>query len=273
MYSGGAAHATMHLLYARFFAKALRDGGLLEFDEPFTVLRHQGVITSNGAKMSKSKRNVVSPDSFVGRFGSDVFRSYLMFMGPYHEGGDWNDSGINGLARFQEKIWQLLQKPTVESAETDRETLRILHTTIRDVTSDLEQMRFNTALSHLMELSNSLAGRTELQAELKDNFILLIGPFMPHLAEELWELAGHSTSVFTTPWPSFDVELCIADTITMGVTVNGKRRGEISVGLKANQAEILSASRAVAAVARHLEGREVVKEIVIPGKLINFVVK
>ncbi|MFC1480655.1 leucine--tRNA ligase [Candidatus Neomarinimicrobiota bacterium] len=273
MYIGGADHATMHLLYARFFAKAMRDCGLVEFNEPFTTLRHQGVITADGAKMSKSKDNVVSPDSFVERFGSDVFRSYLMFMGPYHEGGDWNDSGINGLARFQEKAWKLLRKPTLDGPETDRSTLRLLHTTIRDVTNDLENMHFNTAISHMMELSNSLSGNDELHAEVRDNFILLIGPFMPHLAEELWELAGHSTSVYASKWPSFDDELCIADTITLGVTVNGKRRGEISVGLKATQSEVLSAARAEAAVAKHLEGGEVIKEIVVPGKLVNFVVK
>jgi leucyl-tRNA synthetase len=273
MYIGGADHATMHLLYARFFTKALRDCGLLEFDEPFTILRHQGVITADGAKMSKSKGNVVSPDSFIERFGSDVFRSYLMFMGPYHEGGDWNDMGINGLARFQEKVWQLLQKPALEEPEIDRGTLRMLHTTIRDVTNDLENMRFNTAISHMMELSNSLSGREKLHKEIRDNFILLIGPFMPHLAEELWELAGFTSSVFASQWPTFDDQLCIADTITLGVTVNGKRRGEISVNIDATRDKILEESRAVPIVAKHLEGREVIKEIVVPGKLVNFVVK
>ncbi len=273
MYIGGAEHATMHLLYARFITKALHEAGLLHFDEPFLSLRHQGIITNKGAKMSKRMGNVVSPDDFVVKYGSDVFRSYLMFMGPYHEGGDWSDSGITGLARFQERIWRLLQLPASDNDKPNDDLLRLLHVTIKDVTADLEALRFNTALSRLMELANALSGHDTIDYEIRDRFIQLVAPFMPHLAEELWELAGHPESIFSSGWPQFDPELCIADTITLGITVNGKRRGEVTISADADDASVLAASRQVEGVQRHLEGKEIVREIVIPGRVVNFVVR
>ncbi len=273
MYIGGVEHATMHLLYARFVTKALRDAGLLDFGEPFLKLRHQGVITASGAKMSKSRGNVVSPDGFVEKYGTDVFRSYLMFMGPYDEGGDWNDSGITGLARFQERVWRLLQLPDSGTEERDQSIIRLLHVTIRAVTADLEQLRFNTAISRLMELANGLAGRETLSGEIRAVFIQLLAPFMPHLAEELFERAGNQKSVFTSDWPGYDPELCREETITLGITVNGKRRGEVAVPRAAEEAAVLAAAREVSGVKRHLSGREIVREIVVPGRVVNFVVR
>ncbi|UCH63160.1 MAG: leucine--tRNA ligase [Fidelibacterota bacterium] len=273
MYIGGAEHATMHLLYARFIVKALRDAGLLHFDEPFLSLRHQGIITNQGAKMSKRMGNVVSPDDFISKYGSDVFRSYLMFMGPYHEGGDWNDSGITGLARFQERVWKLIQLPERAESESGSDLLRLLHMTIREVTNDLEALRFNTAISRLMEFANALSGSECIDRQLRDCFIQLVAPFMPHLAEELWELSGHGESVFSSKWPEYAPELCQAETITLGVTVNGKRRGEVTVDKNADEDTVLAASRNVESVQRHLAGKEIVREIVVPGRVVNFVVQ
>ncbi|MEE9466130.1 MAG: leucine--tRNA ligase [Candidatus Neomarinimicrobiota bacterium] len=272
MYIGGIDHATMHLLYARFFCMALHDAGILPFSEPFLSLRHQGVITAGGAKMSKSRGNVVSPDSLVETYGSDVFRAYLMFMGPYEDGGDWNDSGITGLARFQERVWRLLRLP--DSVELDtRATVRLMHVTIRDVTIQLDHMRFNTAISRLMEFANGLAGRESLSDQVRKTFIQLLAPIMPHLAEELWELAGQTESVFNSTWPTYDPALCQEDMLTLGITVNGKRRGEVSVNSDAEEADILAAAKDNSAVRRHLEGKEIIREIVVPGRIVNFVVR
>ncbi|MFB0516180.1 MAG: leucine--tRNA ligase [Candidatus Neomarinimicrobiota bacterium] len=273
MYIGGAEHATMHLLYARFVTKALRDAGLLDFDEPFLSLRHQGTITNKGAKMSKRSGNVVSPDDFIEKYGTDVFRAYLMFMGPYDEGGDWSDTGITGLARFQERVWRLTQLPINEAPEPDPMLLRLLHVTIREVTSDLEALRFNTAISRLMELTNTLSKHDTIDRETHDRFIQLMAPFMPHLAEELWERSGYTGSIFDTSWPEYDPELCQAETITLGITINGKRRGEVTVDKDADEATILAASREVEGVQRHLMGKEIIREIVVPGRVVNFVVR
>lgn len=273
MYIGGADHATLHLLYARFFTKALRDGGLLDFDEPFLTLRHQGVITAQGVKMSKSRDNVVSPDSLVEQYGSDVFRAYLMFLGPYDEGADWNDSGITGLARFQEKAWRIGRLPVDEQNKTGADLLRRLHVTIRDVTEDLEKLRFNTAISRLMELSNALSGSESLSRDVHRTFIQLIAPFMPHLGEELWAIADYQESVFASPWPEFDPELCQAEMITIGVTVNGKRRGEVMMPSGADEAAVIAAGKALPAVQRQLDGKEIVREIVVPDRVVNFVVR
>jgi leucyl-tRNA synthetase len=273
MYIGGAEHATMHLLYARFIIKALRDAGLLHFDEPFLSLRHQGIITNQGAKMSKRMGNVVSPDEFLDRYGTDVFRAYLMFMGPYNEGGDWSDSGITGLARFQERVWRLAQLQASESPEPDPDLLRLLHVTIREVTDDLQALRFNTAISRLMEFANAHSGQAAIHPELRDRFIQLVAPFMPHLAEELWEMSGHSGSVFASSWPEYDPQLCKMDTVTLGITINGKRRGEVTVDRDADQATVLAVARDVEGVQRHLAGKEIIREIVVPGRVVNFVVR
>ncbi|UCH09239.1 MAG: leucine--tRNA ligase, partial [Fidelibacterota bacterium] len=273
MYIGGAEHATMHLLYARFIIKALQKAGLIDFDEPFLCLRHQGTITSQGAKMSKRMGNVVSPDDFIVKYGADVFRAYLMFMGPYEEGGDWSDSGITGLARFQDRAWRLAQKPLSKEESTDPEHLRLLHKTIRAVTLDLEALRFNTAISRLMEYVNALLVLDSIQVELRDKFIQIVAPFMPHLAEELWERSGHSESIFASTWPEFDLALCKTELVTLGVTVNGKRRGEVTVEQEAEEAEVLAASKAVESVHRHLAGKEILREIVVPGRVVNFVVR
>jgi leucyl-tRNA synthetase len=238
-YIGGAEHATMHLLYARFMTKALRDGGYLSFDEPFLKLYHQGTITKEGSKMSKSRGNTVSPDEFIEKYGSDTFRAYLMFMGPYDEGGDWNDTGITGISRFMNKIWRFCQLSDSEN-EADKKDLQVLHQTIRSVTNDMHQMKFNTAISRLMECMNHFSGHVVVQSHIKRDFIKIIAPLVPHIAEELWEINGGEDSVFLESFPVYDKLLAEEDTITIAVQVNGKLRGNIEVVKTINNEDLLT---------------------------------
>lgn len=270
MYIGGAEHACMHLLYARFINMALRDMGLLDFKEPFKRLVHQGTITKDGAKMSKSKGNVVSPDEFVEKYGSDVFRMYLMFMGPFTEGGDWSDKGITGIARFVERFWKMVVE--MKSVDGGEEATRMLHKLIRRVTQDTEKMQFNTAIAAMMEFVN-YGLKNGIDDEAKTTVVKLLAPFAPHLTEECWEVLGKSYSVFNEMWPKFDAALAEDDQVIIGVQVNGKVRGEINIAKNASQEDALAAARALENVTKYLTEGKVVKEIYVPGRIVGFVVK
>ncbi len=270
MYIGGPEHACMHLLYARFINMALHDLGFFKFKEPFKKLVHQGMITKDGAKMSKSKGNVVSPDSFVERYGSDVFRMYLMFMGPFTEGGDWNDKGITGIARFVEKFWNLVNS---DSSVADKSALKKnLNKLVQKVTRDIEKMQFNTAVAAMMEFVN-FAGKNGIDKESKKILVQLIAPLAPHLAEECWELLGGSFSVIDQGWPEFDAKLAESDTVKIGVQVNGKVRGEIEITKEMAKEEVLEMARSNENVMKYLAGQKIVKEIFVPGRVVGFVVK
>jgi leucyl-tRNA synthetase len=271
-YVGGSEHATMHLLYARFITKALRDLGYLNFDEPFTKLFHQGTITKDGAKMSKSKSNTVSPDKFVEMYGSDTFRAYLMFMGPFDEGGDWNDKGITGIYRFLNKAWKF-GVTSNNSDNPNAKDLQVLHKTIHAVSKDLSQMKFNTAISRLMEFLNYFNKRTTVQKELQIEFIKLLAPIAPHLSEELWEYNEGRGSVFLESFPVFDESLAEEDTVTIAVQVNGKLRGNIEVVKNITKDQLLIKARTQENVCIHLKNKDIVNEIVVPQRLVNFVVK
>lgn len=271
-YIGGAEHATMHLLYARFVTKALRDGGYLSFNEPFLKLYHQGTITKNGSKMSKSRGNTVSPDEFIEMYGSDTFRAYLMFMGPYDEGGDWNDTGITGISRFISKIWKFCQLPNSEE-EADNKDLYILHKTIKSVTNDLYQMKFNTAISRLMECMNHFTSHTTIQAIIKRDFIKIIAPIVPHIAEETWEINAGTNSVFNEQYPKYDEALLEENCITIAIQVNGKLRGSITVDKDIAAADLINQAKQQENVILHIDGSEIVKEIIVPQRLVNFVIK
>jgi leucyl-tRNA synthetase len=262
----------MHLLYARFITKVLRDGGYLGFDEPFLKLYHQGTITKGGAKMSKSRGNTVSPDEFIEKYGSDTFRAYLMFMGPYDEGGDWNDTGITGISRFITKIWKFCQLPNSDN-EADKNDFQVLHQTIKSVTNDLHLMKFNTAISRLMECMNYFRAHTEVQLDIKRDIIKIIAPIIPHIAEEVWEINGGERSVFLESFPIYDQSLTEEDTITIAVQVNGKLRGNIEVVKSIKNEDLLASARAQENVSIHLKDKNVIKEIVVPRRLVNFVVK
>ena len=288
LYTGGAEHAVMHLLYARFFNKAIRDMGLVDFDEPFTRLFNQGIIIAEKQKMSKSKGNVVTPDEYVSELGADTVRAYLMFVAPWEQGGEWNDSGISGISRWLNRLWDLVLEKYSRNERTDsavrqqaeRELSRITHQTIRKATEDMEKLRFNTMISSLMELTNYLTKARETGAVSPSNWdesisslLRLLAPTAPHLAEELWQKTGHDYSIHNNNWPKWDEELAKDEEITLVVQVNGKLRDRIAVPASTTEVEARQIASGSARVQPHLEGKEVVKEIYVPGRLVNFVVK
>ncbi len=278
-YTGGAEHAVMHLLYARFFTKAARDMGHLPIDEPFTRLFNQGTITKDGFKMSKSRGNVVNPDEWVERFGADTVRLYLMFLGPWEAGGDWDDSGIAGQWRWLNRVWQLAlgeaeHADGASAAEIRRET----HAMIRKVSSDIERFRFNTMIAAMMEFTNALgrlreAGPVDAQAweEAIDALTLCLAPSAPHITEELWSRRGREGSVHTQAWPAWDEELARDETITLVVQVNGKVREKLSLPAGVAQAEAEAAARASERVSGQLAGKTLRRTIWVPNRLLNFV--
>ncbi len=274
MYIGGPEHACMHLLYARFITMVLHDMGHIDFDEPFTRLVHQGLVTKDGAKMSKSKGNVVSPDEFVERYGSDVFRMYLMFMGPFEAGGDWSDQGITGVARFVDRFWTLMssRKQTQPEEVSDLRGLqRNMHRTIKKVHEGIEAFTFNTAIAALMEFVND-AMKTGVDLENRKTMIRLIAPLAPHLAEEIWEFLGGKSSIFDESFPEHDLAMLVEESVEIAIQVNGKVRGTIVIAVDTDKDTVLTAARAEENVAKYLEGAAVKKEIYVPGKLVSFVI-
>ena len=278
-YVGGAEHAVMHLLYARFITKVLCDLKFIDFDEPFLKLVHQGTITNRGAKMSKSRGNVVNPDVFIDKFGSDTFRMYLMFTGPYEEGGDWSDKGINGISRFVERVWKLVRETDTDEKTTDlRSLMRSEHRTIRKVTRDIERFHFNTAISALMEYVNYLidaggeVGKKDRQ-EAIHILILLLAPFAPHMCEELWERIGNEGSVFNQSWPSYDEEIAKEEEITLIVQVDGKLRTKLIVSANLSQDELQKLALENERIGGLLAGKKIKKVVVVPEKLVNIVTK
>ena len=287
LYTGGAEHAVMHLLYARFFAKAIRDMGLVDFSEPFTRLFNQGVVIVERRKMSKSRGNVITPDPYVSELGADAVRTYLMFVAPWEQGGEWNDSGISGVSRWLNRVWNLVLggysqhggANSEEQQKAERELSRLVHQTIRKVTEDIGKMRFNIMIAALMEFTNYLAKVKEAGAvaetswkDVFDILILLLAPATPHLAEELWERTGHEYSIHNQRWPSWDEELTREEEITLVVQVNGKLRDRITVPASITEAEAQQLARDSQRVQAYLADKQIIKTFYVPGKLVNIVV-
>ena len=274
-YVGGKDHATLHLLYSRFVCMALKEGGYLNFSEPFKNLFHQGVITNNGSKMSKSRNNVVSPDPFIINYGSDTFRMYLMFMGPYDEGCDWNDSGILGIYRFLNRVWRLCRGDVVskKSEISVDEMNRMMHKTIKSVTLDLQIMNFNTAISRIMECVNYLYKVEKPEKEHLETLIVLLAPFAPHLSEEIWQMFGNSESIFNHKWPSWDEDLAKSEKASIAVQVLGKLRGSFDIDMDSTDDILVENALNIDNVKKYVEGKQIVKKIVIKNKLVNFVVR
>ena len=272
MYIGGNEHAVLHLMYARFLTMALKDLGHLGFEEPFERFRAHGHITREGAKMSKTKGNVVVPDAIIEEMGADTFRTYLMFMGPLEEGGDWRDEGIAGPHGFLHRLWDTAV--SAEDRDADPEVERKVHRTIKQVTEQVPALQYNTAIAAMMECLNTIrsGGRTAARAEIEP-LAIMIGPFAPHLAEELWERLGHAGSVFDGHWPSYDPAKTLEDTVEYAVQVNGKLRGTVSVAADAPEDQVVSRARADANVARYLEEAQERRVVWVPGRLVNFVVR
>jgi len=272
-YTGGIEHAILHLLYARFVAKALRDMGYLWFGEPFRHLRNQGDIVFGGRKMSKSRGNVQAPDEYVARYGADTLRMFLMFMGPWAEGSDWDPSGIEGVHRFLNRVWTIALGEAGDGPR-DRAIDRALHRTIQKVTEDLEAYHFNTAIAAMMELANALQhARGPSRAEAAEKLILLLAPFAPYITEELWERRGGSGSVHQQSWPTFDPALAAADQVTLVIQVDGKLRDRVTApaGLPQLAAEQMALSSGKAKAA--LDGREVDRIVFVQDRLVNIVTR
>lgn len=272
MYVGGAEHVTMHLLYARFIAKALHDAKLVSFDEPFLKLRHQGMILGpDGKKMSKSKGNVVIPDAVIKEHGADTFRAYILFMGRFEDGGPWDPKGIVGIKRFLEKAWGLYDRENV-SGESDVEEARILNKTIKKVGEDIDAFRFNTAISQLMVFVNFLSAKKVQNKKTLEFLVIIISPFAPHMAEELWEKMGNKDSIQLEAWPKYDNNLMKDETVTVAVQINGKVREQLLIDAEAEEKEVLELAKASKKVQNYLQGKEIKKVIYIKGKLLSLVV-
>ena len=283
IYTGGADHAVMHLFYARFFTKALRDMGLLSFGEPFLRLFNQGIITYQHQKMSKSKGNVVNPDDYVKEFGADTVRAYIMFIGPWEQGGDWDDSGITGISRFFNRVWTLALDPyqvKSQSEPAERALTQVTHQTIKRVSNDIEKFRFNTMIAALMEYTNCLgkikeAGDVSKQAldEAIKTLLLMLAPTAPHLVEELWMRRDLPYSVHGQNWPKWDEALTQAEKVPLLIQVNGKLRDKILVAPDTAESEARAIAMASPKVQTHTTGQKVVRCIYVPGQLINIVVR
>lgn len=286
-YIGGAEHACMHLLYARFFTKALRDLGYLNFDEPFKSLVHQGTILgTDGMKMSKSRGNVVSPDDSVSRVGADAFRLYLMFGFSYVEGGPWNDNGIDSIVKFMDRVERIVNKiygypnGKTEYSREEKELNYLRHSTIKRVTDDMEVFSFNTAIARIMELVNGLVKydqlndkNVKLMRDTASDLIGLLAPLAPHFAEELNENIGNKKSIFNMPYPKYDESALVKDSYELAVQINSKVRSKIEVPSDSDDKAIVEIAMDNDAVKPFIDGKTVVKTIVIPKRLVNIVVK
>jgi len=282
LYLGGTEHAVLHLLYARFWHKVLFDLGLVSTSEPFQKLRNQGMILGeNGLKMSKSSGNgnVVNPDDVIADQGADSLRLYLMFLGPLERDKPWNTQGIEGVRRFLDRTWRLFidDEDNLDArmldVEPGEDSLRILHKTIDAVTTMTEDLRFNTAISQMMVFVNEMTQLQTRPRAVLDQFVLLLAPYAPHLAEELWSRLGHSDSVAYEPWPVADPAYLVQDMITVVVQVNGKVRDQLEVATDATEQDVKEAALGSAKVAQWTEGKQIVKTIYVPGKLVSVVVK
>ncbi len=275
-YIGGAEHAVLHLLYARFWHRFLHDEGVLKNPEPYKKLFHQGLILGeDGNKMSKSVGNVVSPDVVIDAYGADSLRLFEMFLGPLEAVKPWSEKGIEGVHRFLKKVHRecLQTEKHLQDEESNKETLKVLHETILKVTEAIEDLRFNVAISQMMILINQLQKVESYSKESIKILIQLLAPFAPHLSEELWESLGGKPSIANEPWPQARKELLVSDEITIVFQVNGKLRGEGQFPKDVDKDSVISAAKADVKVQSFLEGKEIVKEIYVPGKLVNLAVK
>jgi leucyl-tRNA synthetase len=283
LYIGGAEHAVLHLLYARFWHKVLYDRGVVSTVEPFQKLVNQGMILGeNNEKMSKSRGNVINPDEVVKEYGADSLRLYEMFMGPLEATKPWSMEGVNGVYNFLGRAWRMIiddraeemtLSPALTNDAPNADELRILHKTIKAVTEDVAKLSFNTAIARMMEFTNFFTKQERRPRACMEPFVLLLSPFAPHMAEELWEALGHGKTLAYEPWPKFDESLMVESSVELAVQVNGKVRGKITVAADADEKTILAAAKAEPKVAEQIAGKTIVQEKVVPGRLVILVVK
>ncbi len=275
LYVGGAEHAVLHLLYSRFWHKVLYDLDLVTTKEPFHKLVNQGMILGeDGEKMSKSRGNVINPDLVVKEYGADTLRLYEMFMGPLEKTKPWSMNGVKGVYNFLTRVFRFLldKNNYVDEVSEDVTNIRELHKLIKKVTEDIENMRFNTAISQMMIFTNHIYKTGKISRMSAEKFALILNPFAPHLAEEIWSFLGHNETLSTEKWPEFNVELAKDDMITVAVQINGKTRGTFEVNPEISKDELFALVKSDDKIAKYLAGT-IVKEIYVPGKICNFVVK
>ncbi len=271
-YIGGNEHAVLHLLYARFICLVLSDLGHLHFDSPYPKFRAHGLIVKDGAKMSKSRGNVVVPDTYIQQWGADTFRMYLMFLGPFQDGGDFRDSGIVGQRRFLEKVWALAHEAGGAKGTPTPELEQKLHRTIRKVTADTEALQYNTAIAAMMEYVNELREQGAGSRELITPLVLMLAPYAPHIAEELWSVLGNGSSIFEARWPAYDERLTSAGDVEIAVQVNGKLRSRLTVPRGMAEKDVMARVLADDAVKKFVDGQKVKKVIYVQDRLVNLVV-
>ena len=279
LYVGGSEHAVLHLMYARFWHKVLFDLGYVSTKEPFTRLRHQGIILGEDSrKMSKSRGNVVNPDDVISQYGADSMRLFEMFMGPLEEMKPWSTRGVEGVFRFLNRVWRLFVdetgklNPAIVGQASTADFERLFHQTVKKVGDDIEGLRFNTAISQLMIFLNEAMKLEQLPRKELEQFVLLLAPFAPHLSEELWEFFGHKTSLAYEPWPSFETAKTIEDEVEIVLQVNGKVRGKLQVPQGTDEKELERLAHTEANVLRHVAGKKIIRTIVVRNKLVNVVV-
>ena len=280
LYIGGVEHAVLHLLYSRFWHHVLYDLGVVSTPEPFQKLVNQGMILGEDKqKMSKSRGNVVNPDDMLSEYGADTFRLYEMFMGPLEQVKPWNTQSVSGSYKFLNRVWNLIVddngsiKPTINEKAEAKELRKSLHRTIKKVGEDLEELKFNTAIAALMSFANEAQQTKEIPKDIIESYVLLLAPFAPHIAEEIWQKFGHESTLAYEAWPKFDPELAKHDTITIAVQVNGKLRDKIEADAEASKEELEKLAKELPKIQGYLEGKELAKTIVVPKRLVNFVVR
>jgi leucyl-tRNA synthetase len=274
MYVGGPEHSVLHLLYSRFITLALHDLGYLPFEEPFERFRAHGHITKDGAKMSKSHGNVVNPDMYLERFGADTLRLYLMFLGPYDQGGDFTDRGMGGVHRFLNRLWNLLLRNagTLQLAAPPRKERQDLHRTIQKVAEDLQSLKYNTAIAALMEYLNTLQSRSVLYEEEVLNLLLMLAPFAPYITEELWHRLGKPYSIHQQAFPQPDPDLLIREKVSVALQINGRTRGQLELSPNASEEEAVEAAKQLPSVQSHLREASIKRVVYVPSRIINIVI-
>jgi leucyl-tRNA synthetase len=273
-YIGGAEHAVLHLLYSRFWHKFLNDIGVVPGKEPFQKLTNQGLILAeDGQKMSKSLGNVINPDDVIQEYGADTMRMYEMFMGPLEMAKPWDTKGIIGVRRFLDKIWKIAESRQLSDRPVDEQIIKQLHKTIKKVGEDIENLRFNTGISAMMILVNNFQKIEDLNKDVYLEFLKLLAPYAPHLAEELWEMAGEKYSIHQQAWPEYDPQMITDDMVTIVFSVNGKVRGKEELPVDISREELEEKALNNENIVRHIAGKQVDRVIVVPSKMVNIVVK
>ncbi len=271
MYVGGPEHVTMHLLYSRFVTKALYDSGIIGFDEPFMKLRHQGMILGpDGKKMSKSKGNVIVPNDIISEVGADAFRTYILFMGRFEDGGPWNPQGLTGVTKLLERVWKLSESKLSDGPE-NIVVGRLLNKSVKKIGEDIEAFRFNTAVPQLMILVNELVQQKQITKITLEKLVVIMAPFAPYITEEIWSNIGNTSSIHVQPWPEYDPSLIVDETLAIAVQVNGKVRDTLLISAEASEAEVIELAKESTKVANYILDKNVKKMIYIKGKILSIV--